>query len=63
MGTKKTETNIKKKYFHGIGVYIASQLGVSQKYARDVLNGDYDDRTTDTVIKIKELAKNFEKAS
>lgn len=52
-------TEIKTKYFHGIGSLIAAQTGYTKKYVRDVLNGEYDDRTTEAVKEIKMKAKDL----
>ncbi len=50
-------TELKTKYFSGIGTLISRQLGYTDRYVRGVLNGEYKDRDTKAVKEIKKRAE------
>lgn len=58
MSTRKKITD---NYFHGVGVMVAEQLKISDRYVRDVLLGKYDKRKTETVKNIKTAAEAYRK--
>ncbi|MGJ1366014.1 hypothetical protein [Sphingobacterium spiritivorum] len=55
-----TVTNALKKVPKGLPTMIAKSVGCTPQYAKDVLNGKYDDRETDLVKNIKSKAANIE---
>jgi hypothetical protein len=59
MGTQKTNSILRAKYFWGIGALVARKTGYSVKYCQDVLKGMHEDRKTPTVLEIKKAAEPY----